>query len=78
MAFFHEFRQRLRVKRWRKLRVRLRNLERDIFTVETTIDADLYDHTELDALLQNRRRARNRTLRQLRNLETKERNNVQG
>jgi len=78
MAFFHEFRQRLRVRKWRKLRARLYRLERHILSVETAImEADPDEHEELAALLSVRRRARNQTLRQLRSLETKERSSVQ-
>lgn len=76
MAFFSELRHALRVRKWRKLRVclahwetRVSELEEDLVTYGP--DADFEAH------LRDARRRRNKVLRQLGVLETKEKQRVQ-
>jgi hypothetical protein len=76
MAFFRELRNLLRVKKWRKLRVCLVHWENRIFELETELD-QYPDDTDTQAHLVRARARRNKTLRQLTALETKEKQRVQ-
>ena len=76
MAFFHELRYALRVRKWRKLRVCLVHWENRIFELESELD-EYPDDIDTQAHLVRARVRRNKTLRQLSALETKE-NHVQG
>lgn len=75
MAFFYELRNALRVKKWRKLRVRLAYWEGLIFRLEEELVEE--PDEDLEAHLRSARRQRNKVLRQLGALETKEKQRVQ-
>lgn len=78
MGFLKEFRQRRRVAKWRKLRVRLHALNLRIDELEDEmLDADLLDLDDFNRRLGLYRRQRNSTLRRLNELEVKETANVQ-
>jgi len=80
MAFFHEFRRRRRAKKWRRLRVQLVHWERLIAYLDTELADDaaygLTPHPDIESHLALARARRNKTLRRLGALETKEKNSV--
>ncbi len=76
MAFFRELRRRRRVKKWRKLRVCLVHWENRIVELEQELDTFGFDR-DTEAHLVRARARRNRTLRELSALETKEKQRVQ-
>lgn len=78
MGFLRELRQRRRVAKWRKLRVRLYTLNKRINELETEmLEAELLDLDEMNVRLSLYRRLRNNTLRHINRLEVKEQADVQ-
>jgi phage baseplate assembly protein W len=75
MAFFHELRRAFRVSKWRRLRVALHHWEGRIALLEEDLIEE--QDEDLEAHLQAARRRRNKVLRQLGVLETKEKKRVQ-
>lgn len=75
MAFFRELRHALRVRKWRKLRVCLHHWEAQIALLEEELVEE--PDEDLEAHLRTARRRRNKVLRQLGALETKEKQRVQ-
>lgn len=75
MAFFHELRRAFRVSKWRKLRVCLHHWEAQIARLEEELIEE--PDEDLEAHLRTARRRRNKVLRQLGVLETKEKKRVQ-
>lgn len=76
MAFFRELRRAFRVSKWRKLRVALHHWELRIVELEADLDEDPND-IDTQAHIVRARARRNKVLRQLGALETKEKQRVQ-